>query len=281
MILVTSASGHVGTVIVQALTNAKLPVRAFVHSEDGKHQLTALGITDIVVGDLLDPTRLSAAFEGVTQVFHIGPPEHPRELAIGQAMIDLAKKHGVSQFVYFSVLQPMISSLRHHWNKLLTQEYLIDSGVPYTVLHPTMFMQNPQRAAQSGVMSAPYSPDQPMSVVDLNDVAEVTVKVLSEDGHLRAAYDLVGGEPLSLRQMAAIVSGVTGKAIEVQQAPLEVVMSRMPRGTPIEAYGADSLERMFLYYSGHGLTGNANVLGWVLGRPATSYETFVRRSLGH
>ncbi len=279
MILVTSASGHVGTVICQALIQVKLPVRAFVHSEDGKRQLTALGISDIVVGDLLDPTQLSAAFESVTQVFHIGPPEHPRELGIGQAMIDLSKQHGVSQFVYFSVLQPMISSLRHHWNKLLTQEYLIDSGVPYTVLHPTMFMQNPQRAAQSGVMAAPYSPDQPMSVVDLDDVAEVAVKVLSEDGHLRAAYDLVGGEPLSLRQMAAIVSGVIGKTIEVQQAPLEAVMARMPRGTPMEAYGADSLERMFLYYSGHGLTGNANVLGWVLGRPPTSYEAFVRRSV--
>jgi uncharacterized protein YbjT (DUF2867 family) len=195
-------------------------------------------------------------------------------------MIDLSEERGVSQFVYFSVLQPMISSLRHHWNKLLTQEYLIDSGVPYTVLHPTMFMQNPQRAVQSGVMAAPYSPDQPMSVVDLNDVAEVAVKVLSEDGHLRAAYDLVDGEPLSLRQMAGIVGAVAGKAIEVQQAPLEAVMSSMPRRTPIEVYGADSLERMFLYYSRHGLTGNTNVLGWVLGRPATSYEAFVRRSLG-
>jgi uncharacterized protein YbjT (DUF2867 family) len=280
MILVTSASGHVGTAIVQALTKANLPVRAFVHREDGQRQLSALGITDIVVGDLLDPTRLSAAFEGVTQVFHIGPPEHPRELGIGQAMIDLSKERGISQFVYFSVLQPMISSLRHHWNKLLTQEYLIDSGVPYTVLHPTMFMQNPERAVQSGVMAAPYSPDQPMSVVDLSDVAEVAVKVLREDGHLRAAYDLVGGEPLSLQQMAAIVGAVAGKAITAQQVPIEAVVDRMPRRTPVEVYGSESLERMFGYYSRHGLTGNANVLSWVLGRPATSYEAFVRRSLG-
>ena len=188
-----------------------------------------IGVSDIVVSDFLDPAQLGAAFEGVLKVFQIGPPAHPRELAIGQAMINLARTHGVQQFVYFSVLQPMISSLRHHWNKLLTQEYLIDSGVPYTVLHPTMFMQSPLRAVQSGVMAAPYSTDQLMSTVDLDDVAEVEVKVLTEDTHLRAAHDLVGDQPLSLRQMATIVSAVAGKAIEVQQAPLDTVTSRLPR----------------------------------------------------
>lgn len=280
MILVTSASGHVGTAIVSALLKAERPVRAFVHSEKDHSKLGPLGATDIVVGDLLNPDQLSAAFEGVTQVFHIGPPEHPRELAIGQAMIDLASEHQVQQFVFFSVLQPYLSSLRHHWNKLLVQEYLVDSGVPYTILNPTMFMSSPQQAVQSGKMALPWSPDQPMSVVDLNDVAEVAVKVLTEDTHLRAAYDLVGDQPLSQRQMAKIIGTVAGKTIEVQQLPVPTVTAKMPRSTPLEAYESDSLERMFLYYSRHGLTGSPNVLGWVLGRPPTSYEAFVRRSLG-
>ncbi|OLV16245.1 SDR family oxidoreductase [Deinococcus marmoris] len=280
MILVTSASGHVGTAVVSALLKAKRSVRAFVHSEKDRGKLETLGAADIVVGDLLNPDQLGAAFEGVTQVFHIGPPEHPRELAIGQAMIDLASEHQVGQFVFFSVLQPYLSSLRHHWNKLLVQEYLVDSGVPYTVLNPTMFMSPPQQAVQSGKMALPWSPDQPMSVVDLQDVAEVAVKVLGEDTHLRAAYDLVGDQPLSQREMAGIIGKVAGKTIEVQQLPFASVTARMPRSTPLEAYGSDSLERMFLYYSRHGLTGSPNVLGWVLGRPPTSYEAFVRRSLG-
>jgi uncharacterized protein YbjT (DUF2867 family) len=279
MILVTSASGHVGTAIVRALIRAGKPVRAFVHSEDGRRQLSEIGVTDVVVGDLFEESQLSAAFVGVDKVFHIGPPEHPRELGIGQAMIDLAKQHGVSQFVYFSVLHPFVSSLRHHWNKLLVQEYLVDSGMPYTILNPTMFMQSPQRALQSGTLALPYSSDQPMSVVDLGDVTEVALKVLTEQTHLRAVYDLVGDQPLSGRDMAQIIARVSGKAIEVQQLPLEAVMSRMPRDTPIEQYGADSLERMFGYYSRHGLTGSPNVLGWLLGRMPTSYEAFVRSSL--
>jgi uncharacterized protein YbjT (DUF2867 family) len=145
-------------------------------------------VTDIAVGDLLEPAQLGSAFAGVKRVFHICPPGHPRELAIGQAMTDLAQQHGVAQFVYFSVLHPFVSSLRHHWNKLLTQEYLVDSGVPYTILNPTMFMQVPGRAVRSGTLALPYSPDQPVSVVDLGDVVEV----LTEETHLRAAYDLVG-----------------------------------------------------------------------------------------
>ncbi len=143
MILVTSANGHVGTPIVRALAEADQPVRAFVHSECGL-ELKNLGVQDVVIGDLLEPSQVRSAFEGVTKVFHIEPPEHPRELAIGQTMIDLAQEHDVQQFVYFSVLHPFISALRHHWNKLLVQEYLIDSGVPYTVLQPTMFMRSPQ-----------------------------------------------------------------------------------------------------------------------------------------
>jgi uncharacterized protein YbjT (DUF2867 family) len=200
---------------VRALLQAGKPLRAFVHDEDGKRQLSNVGVADIVVGDLLEPTQLGSAFAGVKQVFHICPLEHPRKLAIGQAMIDLAQQHGVAQFVYFSVLHPFVSSLRHHWNKLLVQEYLVDSSVPYTILNPTMFMQAPGRAVQSGTLALPYSPDQPMSVVDLGDVAEVAVKVLTEETHLRAAYDLVGDQPLNCRDMAQIIARVSGKAIEV------------------------------------------------------------------
>ncbi len=278
MILVTSASGHVGTSIVRALVKADQPVRAFVHSERGL-ELKDLGVQDVVVGDLLEPAQLRSAFEGVTKVFHIGPPEHPRELAIGQTMIDLAQEHGVEQFVFFSVLHPAISALRHHWNKLLVQEYLVDSGVPYTILQPTMFMRSPRQALERGVMAVPWAADQPMSVVDLDDVAEVTVKVLSEEGHLRAIYDLVGARPLSNRDMAEIVSKVTGKPLKAQQVPTDKVTQGMPRDTPAEVYEADSLERMFVYYTHHGLTGSPNVLRFVLGRPPTTYEAFVRKSL--
>ncbi len=129
-------------------------------------------------------------------------------------------------------------------------------------------------------MAVPYATDQAMSVVDLEDVAEVAVKVLSEDGHLRAIYDLVGDEPLSTRDMADIISKVAGKPTEVKQLPLESVAQGTPRDTPIDAYEADSLERMFIYYTRHGLTGSPNVLGFVLGRPPTTYEAFVRRNLG-
>ena len=279
MILVTSASGHVGTAVVRALVKADQPVRAFVHSESGL-KLKDLGVQDVVIGDLLEPAQLRPAFEGVTKVFHIGPPEHPAEFAIGQTMIDLAREHDVEQFVFFSVLHPFVSALRYHWNKLLVAEYLVDSGVPYTILQSTMFMSSPQQAVERGVMAVPYATDQPMSVVDLAEVAEVAAKVLSENGHLRAIYDLVGDQPLSTRNMADIVSKVAGKPVEVKQLPLESVAQKLPRDTPTATYEADSLERMFIYYTRHGLTGSPNVLGFVLGRPPTTYEAFVRKSLG-
>ena len=89
MILVTSANGHVGTKIVEALASRSLPVRAFGRAGDAGHDHKLSGV-DYLDGDFFDPPTLRRAFAGVDQVFHLGPPENPGEFAIGQAMIDLA-----------------------------------------------------------------------------------------------------------------------------------------------------------------------------------------------
>jgi len=42
---------------------------------------------------------------------------------------------------------------------------------------------------------------------------------------------------------------------------------------------SDAMVRLFDHYGRYGITGNPNVLGWLLGRPPTSFEEYVRRSL--
>ena len=278
MILVTSANGHVGGAIVGALASRGLPVRAFGRaggtSKEGKSSNV-----DYVDGDFFDPLTLRRAFEGVDQVFHIAPPENPGELAIGQAMIDLAAEFKVRQFVFFSVIHPYIAALAHDRMKLLVQQYLVDSGIPYTILQPTIFLQTAgiEKVSEGGTWTAPYSVDVPMSYVDLDDVAEAAVVVLTEANHLRATYELVGTDPLSIREMAASVSEATGHAITVEAVSPETIIGHLPRTSVAEAYQADDLEHMMVYYNRHGLTGNSYVLESLLKRKPNTLLDYLGR----
>jgi uncharacterized protein YbjT (DUF2867 family) len=89
MILVTSANGHVGSIIVKALASHGLPVRAFGSAGDEGLTQVERGV-DYLTGDFFDSPTLRLAFEGVDQVFHIAPSDSPSEFAIGQTMTELA-----------------------------------------------------------------------------------------------------------------------------------------------------------------------------------------------
>ena len=47
----------------------------------------------------------------------------------------------------------------------------------------------------------------------------------------------------------------------------------------IDAFTSDAFERMFVYHNRHGLTGNPNVLGWLLGRRPTNFPEYLRRAI--
>lgn len=278
MILVTSAYGHAGSKIVAALAARHLPVRAFGLTEDPGATKHLSGV-DYVQGDFFDTSALRRAFDGVDQVFHIGPPEHPREFAIGQAMIDLAAEHKVRQFVFFSVIHPFIAALAHHRMKLLVQQYLVDSGLPYTILQPTIFLQTAgiEKVLETGTWTTPYSADVPMSYVDQDDVAEAAALVLTDEKHLRATYELVGTDPITIREMAASVTGQTGRPVEVKVVPAQSMIDKLPRTSVEQVYKADALERMMMYYNRHGLTGSSYVLGSLLGRKPVTFAEYLKK----
>ena len=279
MILVTSANGHVGVKIVKALASRNLPVRAFGRAGDVDHD-QKLSEVDYLDGDFFDPPTLRRAFNDVDQVFHIGPPENPGELAIGQAMIDLAAEFKVCQFVFFSVIHPYIAALAHHRMKLLVQQYLVDSGVPYTILQPTIFLQTAgiEKGLQGGTWTVPYSVDIPMSYVDLDDVAEAAIVILTEAKHLRATYELVGTDPFSIREMAAFISKETGHEIKAEAVSPDSIINHLPRTSVAEAYQADDLEHMMVYYNRHGLTGNSYVLESLLKRKPNTLLDYLKKT---
>jgi uncharacterized protein YbjT (DUF2867 family) len=102
----------------------------------------------MLITDLTQPSECIYVLDGVTAVYHIGPPFHPKEAGIGFNMIDAALHHskdskngevGIEHFVHSSVLHSLLRKLINHGCKRYLEEYLIESGLAYTILQPMHF----------------------------------------------------------------------------------------------------------------------------------------------
>jgi len=137
-ILVTGASGRTGKRIVTAL-RGRARVRAFVRRPETRDELMTMGVAEVIVGDLFDEAALAPAVAGAGQVLHICPPMHPQEDELARRITDLCIDNGIGRLVLYSVLHPHID-VPHHRRKLAAEGYLIESGLPYTILQPCRYM---------------------------------------------------------------------------------------------------------------------------------------------
>jgi uncharacterized protein YbjT (DUF2867 family) len=234
---------------------------------------------------MLDPRAVAAAVDGVEAVIHIGPPMHAREAEMGHAVVAAARLAGVSHFVQFSVTHPQLEPLLNHQSKLAVERMVLLSRIPFTILQPMHYMQNidVRRVVERSVLTQPYALDTPLAHVDLEDVTEVAALVVTDPKHHYATYELCGDDYVNARQLAATIAAISGRPVTAEQVP---VAHAFAVGAPADTspseeddWRRDAMVRLFDHYGRHGITGNPNVLGWLLGRPPTRFEEYVSRSL--
>lgn len=281
MILVTGASGKTGNAITRALTARGMDVRAIVRHKKQVDQLKKLGAKEIIIADLLDGERMNEVFFGATAVYHICPNMHPQEEEIGQLMIQAAQKNHLKHFVYHSVMHPQVEAMPHHWNKMRVEDQLFRIKIPFTILQPAAYMQNVlgylDKMLKTGEYRIPYSTSSRSSMIDLNDLAEVVVKVFSEPGHENAIYELSSSETLSALDVATVVANVTGKLILAGTID-RVAWEKDVRKSGLSDYAVETLLKMFQYYEENDFIGNSNQLTWLLEREPNSFEQFFRKA---
>jgi uncharacterized protein YbjT (DUF2867 family) len=280
VILVTGAAGKTGRAVLRALNARGAAVRALAYRPTHVAPLRGLGAQEVTVGDMRDQPTLEQAMQGVRALYHICPNMSPDELSIGQLVIGAARSAGVAHFVYHSVLHPQTEAMPHHWEKLRVEEHLFESGLPYTILQPAAYMQNVlagwDSIVKDGVYRVPYPLETRLGMVDLEDVAAAATTVLTEPGHHGATYELAGAEGLTQTEVAAILSSALGRTVRARAVPLDV-WETGARQAGLGDYQVMTLIKMFRYYESYGLWGNPNVLGWLLGRPPTTFAAFVQR----
>ena len=281
VILVTGAAGKTGCAIIRALTGRGKNVRALVRRAEQAAVARQAGAVEVHVGDLAVAADVARAMQGIAAVYHICPNMHQHEVRIGQNIIAAAQTAGMAHLVYHSVLHPQTTRMPHHWHKLQVEEQLFEAGLDYTILQPTAYMQNLlanwASIVDNGQLALPYPVATRISLVDLNDVAQVAAAVIGDPAHFYAIYELVGTLPLAQTTVAQQLSVVLGRSVQAAEITLDVWQKQVRQDGVLSAYAIETLLKMFRYYAQFGLAGNPHTLTTLLGRKPTSVEEFLRR----
>lgn len=282
MILVTAANGNQGRLLVPKLVASGEPLRAIVQSESSATVLRALGVEEVIVGDLADAVVRESAVDGVRAIYHVGPTLHPQERAIGFGIIDAARAAGVEHFVLSSVLHAIVTDLVQHEIKRDIEEHLLASDLEFTILQPSNYMLplKLRPAFERDVFELSWALDRRQSLVDLDDVTDVAAMVLRDGArHFAATYELVGAGRYTAHELREAIAGGLGRPIAVREISAdEYATAWLGDWDPAEApHQLAVLRSISARYSAHDFLGNSNVLTWLLGRDPTSFEAFVRR----
>jgi uncharacterized protein YbjT (DUF2867 family) len=263
MILVVGATGFLGSEICRQLRgNRDRTVRGLVRRTSDQSRLAALrdqGV-ELTEGDLKDPSSLEEACQGANTVISTATATRSRQIGDGiestdeQGQINLigaAKKAGVSRFILVSFSgqvggdDPLTSAKRS------AERHLIDSGLVYTILRPSMFMESwlgPQLGfdypnAKATVYGSGHNR---ISWISLGDVAAFAVACVDNPAGSNAVLELGGPEALSPLEVVQVFQKLSGRRFQVEAIPEEALKKQFENS-------ADSLQRSFaalmLHYS--------------------------------
>lgn len=281
MILVTAAFGTQGRLLIPKLLREGAEVRA-LRRTPGRESPAALSEVEVVVGDAADPAVLREAMRGVETVYHVGPSCHPDEEAMGLAMIAVAEELDVEHVVFSSVLHTTLSAIIQHEVKQPIEERLIGSGLNFTILQPSDYMQTqlPPPVLEADHLPLPWSVDRRQAVVDVEDVTDVATKVMLEgEPHYGATYEL-SAENVTGHEICAQLSQVVGREVTPTQFPegafADLMISVWGRTGDV-SYERQVIESFCTWYDAHDFIGNANVLQMLLGRKPTSLTEYFER----
>src|SRR5262249_40984389 len=195
MLLLAGATGSAGSFIAKEFVQERVPVRVLVRNRAKARGLEEVPTVEIVEGDMSRPNSLASALDGVHRVLMISAPTLDM-VETQRTFIDACKAAGVRHVIKFSGLDARTDTafpfgLMHKE----IEEYLEESGLAWTHLRPTGFMQEYLREAPSiineGALYLALG-DVRLNPVDLADVGKVGFLLLRNGGHEGARLAMTG-----------------------------------------------------------------------------------------
>ena len=173
-------------------------------------------------GDFSKPESLPAAYAGGTRMLLISISTGGKKRPEWQEhAIDAARQAGVKQIAYTSFVNMDHNTSPIAHDHRITEEYLKKSGVAWTILRNSIYMDGLVGVAARMVKSgrAVIPPDETrIGYVTRADCAAAAAAVLVTPGTENKAYDITGPGLVGIREIAKAASEVTGKPIEIVKA---------------------------------------------------------------
>jgi NAD(P)H dehydrogenase (quinone) len=217
-IVVTGATGHLGRLIVEALLRDGTPPGDIVAAGRSTGKLDDLVARGVRVAriDFSEPDTLDAAFAGASTVMLVSASEPGQRFAQHKAAIDAAKAAGVSRIVYTSAPAATTSALVLAPEHKATEEYLVDSGVPFTILRNGWYTENYTGAARQAIASGTLASSTgagTVSSASRKDYADAAAAVLVDDSHAGQTYELSGDSAWDFAELAAAITEISGTPV--------------------------------------------------------------------
>ena len=282
MILITGATGNIGKELVQDLQSHGAEFQVMVRKEETRSLMASRGIK-AVLGDFHEPGTFANALKGVRQVFLLTTPQ-PDIVKVEGAFLNEARKAGVQRVVRLSAVgaNPWGSSplARGHGQ---CEAQLEASGMAWTILRPTMFMQNiapmyGESVAKTSTLFAPAG-EARIPWVDTRDVAALAGTVLIEAGHEGLVYDITGPELLTYEGVADLLSAQLGRTVKFVDVPDDAAYNSMT-GMGMSGWFAHSIITLFHMFRANGSTAlTLGTLARVTGRVPRTLDNYIKENI--
>jgi uncharacterized protein YbjT (DUF2867 family) len=244
-VLVTGATGYVGRRLVPRLLAAGLEVRALARSPESAALPEGV---EVVRGDLTDTASLAPASEGMATVVNLAavtadrkPPPGGYEAVHADGVAALARaarEAGVARIVHMSGIDAMTGDPGPYLlSRRLGEEAVRESGVPWTMLRPSIMFGGPDAAfvkAMARLVRAPVVPVAGdgrvrLQLVWVEDVARCLVTLVTDDARLGNEYLIGGPDQLTYDEVLDAVGKAMGKD-QVRKVHVPMSLVRVQAG---------------------------------------------------
>jgi uncharacterized protein YbjT (DUF2867 family) len=279
LILVIGGRSKIGAALIGELLARGERVRVLRRSTESESAGAAQNHVETVTGDLADEGSLVAAMAAAEKVFLLSGP-HPDAVGWHRNAVDAARRSDVQLLVRSSIIGANRESPAEFISAhTAADRYLSESGLPYVIIRPNLFLQNiPEQTIPVIDPAGNFYVDAGearISMVDTRDVAAVAAVALTEPGQAGACYDVTGPEALSYADVAARLSTALGRQISYVDVPDDVVRQAL-LGAGLSEWFAGALVGLYQDYRRSGTSGYAaqvtDTVHRLTDRPARSFD---------